>query len=190
MMTLVCFLEEQSAKAMLQGLLPRLLPSEIIIKYVVFEGKGDLEAQLVLKLNKWLTPNTVFLVMRDQDAGDCVTIKSNLRSLCDKAGRSDALIRIACHELESFYFGDLAAVGRALSIDSLEKYRNKARYRIPDNIISPSSELKRISGNTYQKVSGSREIGKAMSLTDNKSHSYNVLLNGIKKKCGLEPVND
>lgn len=37
---LVCFLEETSAKEMLKGILPRLLPDDIEPRYIVFEGKS------------------------------------------------------------------------------------------------------------------------------------------------------
>ena len=47
MSELVFMLEEQSARAMLEGLLPKLLPAEVTPRYVVFEGKQDLEKQLV-----------------------------------------------------------------------------------------------------------------------------------------------
>ena len=52
-MTLVFFLEENSAKVMLEGLLPKLFGAETIKRYVVFEGKSDLENQ-IMKKNKRL----------------------------------------------------------------------------------------------------------------------------------------
>ena len=42
-------------------------------------------------------------------------------------------------------------------------------------------ELEKITDNKYQKVSGSREIGKHLSFTDNNSHSFKVFINGIKQ---------
>jgi hypothetical protein len=53
MRVLVFFLEEPSAQAMLNGLLPRILPAGWQVKYVVFEGKRDLEKQLPRKLRSW-----------------------------------------------------------------------------------------------------------------------------------------
>ena len=43
MKNLVCFLEEPSAKEMLEGVLPRLLPADVKFTYIVFEGKQDLK---------------------------------------------------------------------------------------------------------------------------------------------------
>ena len=50
MRTLVFFLEEPSAREMLKGLLPRFLPPDVESRFVVFEGKQDLEKQLEKKL--------------------------------------------------------------------------------------------------------------------------------------------
>ena len=43
MRELVFLLEEASAQAMLEGLLPKLLPDGMMVRYLVFEGKNDLE---------------------------------------------------------------------------------------------------------------------------------------------------
>ena len=47
MMTLVFFLEEPSAQEMLKGILPKILPENIQPRFVIFDGKQDLERQLV-----------------------------------------------------------------------------------------------------------------------------------------------
>ncbi len=74
MTRIVFFLEEPSAKEMLKGVLPKILPDDMILQYVVFEGKQDLEKRLPIRLRAWQTPNTLFVVMRDQDSGDCVVM--------------------------------------------------------------------------------------------------------------------
>ena len=76
-MNLVFFLEEPSAREMLKGLLPRVLPDVISFRYLVFEGKQDLEKNIVRRLRGWRAPNSVFIVLRDQDAGDCSAIPSS-----------------------------------------------------------------------------------------------------------------
>jgi hypothetical protein len=184
MTTLVCFLEEQSAKAMLEGVLPRILPGNVDVRYIVFEGKQDLEAELVRKLRGWKTPNSVFLILRDQDSADCIAVKNRLLSLCRDAGKSEALVRIACHELESYYFGDLSAVERGLEMQNLVRHQRSRRYREPDGIRHPARELKKITGGAYQKIIGSRAIGKLLSVTDNTSHSFNVLISGVRSLTG------
>ena len=110
MSTLVFLLEEPSAQDALEGILPRILPDDIDVQYLVFEGKQDLERRMGRRMRAWLHPDTRFIVLRDQDSGDCRTIKSNLARLCREAGKPDTLVRIACRELESWFVGDLAAI--------------------------------------------------------------------------------
>jgi len=179
MRTLVVFTEEMSAKVMLESLLPRMLPQEIHIQCVSFEGKQDMEKQLPIKLRGWRTPDTYFVIVRDQDNGNCHAIKRNLKSICDAASKPTVLIRIACRELESWYFGDLAAVEAGLEINGLSDLQRKARYRDPDRIINPSTELKKITKNRYQKINGSRIIGKHLSLDKTRSGSFQNFINGV-----------
>jgi hypothetical protein len=180
MNNLVCFLEEPSAREMLKGVLPRLLPDNIQCYYIVFDGKQDLEKQLARKLRGWQKPESAFLVIRDQDASDCRVVKSQLLSLCHEAGKPETLVRIACHELENFYFGDLAAVEVGLEITNVARHRKKSKYRIADSVENPSEELEKLTKGVYQKLSGSRSIGPVLSLENNTSHSFNVLISGIR----------
>ena len=177
-------LEEPSAREMLKGLLPRLLPHPVEIRYIVFEGKQDLHRNIVRRLRGWRAPDSVFIVLRDQDLTDCSTVKEGLEQKCREAGRPEAVIRIACHELESWYFGDLAAVERGLGLSNLVRYGNMRKYRVPDVIHSPGNELRKISCCAYQKVSGSRAIGLELSLNSNRSHSFGVFVEGVRRTVG------
>ena len=174
------FLEEPSAREMLKGVLPRMLPDIIVVRYIVFEGKQDLEKNMVRRLRGWRAPNTAFVILRDQDSGVCLAVKQKLVGKCHEAGKPDAVVRIACRELESWYFGDLTAVERGLDIANLARYGNRRQYRSPDEIHSPAVELSKITGNVYQKVSGSRAIGPQLSLDRNKSHSFCVFFEGVQ----------
>ncbi len=180
MRTLVFLLEEPSAQEMLEGLLPRILPANIQWKFIVFQGKQSLEKHLVLKLRHWRLPDSDFIVLRDQDSGDCRDIKSGLVELCRVAGKASALVRIACRELESFYLGDLLAVELGLGVKGLRTQQQKAKFREPDRLGSPSTELETLTKGRYQKRAGSRAIGPHLDLSANRSHSFNVLLKGIK----------
>ena len=134
----------------------------------------------------WQRPYSHFLVMRDQDAGDCVSIKTNLQVQINRTKKqSTSIVRIACHELESFYLGDLAAVETGLLLSGLALKQEKSKYRTPDNLGNPSEELRKITNKNYQKVSGSRAIGPHLKIDGtNRSHSFNVLLDGIRKTMG------
>ena len=50
MRELVILLEEESAQAMLEGLLPRLMPEGIHLRCIPFQGKQDLEKQMVKRM--------------------------------------------------------------------------------------------------------------------------------------------
>lgn len=180
----VFFLEEKSAKEMLEGLLPKILPTDATLQFVVFEGKQDLEKQLPIKLRAWRDPAAIrFIVLRDQDSGDCKTIKQGLVATCVKAGKPNSLVRIACHELEAFYLGDLDAVAQATGLTNLGRQQQKTKFRDPDKLIRPSQELKKLVPE-YQKVAGSRAIGRCLTISNNKSQSFNALVAGIQKLIG------
>ncbi len=176
MKCLACFLEELSAKEMLKGVLPRILPEDIDVRYIVFEGKQDLDKRIEHRLRGWNRPDSFFLVLRDQDNGDCVKIKQFLRKKIQSSGKfSNTIIRVACKELESFYLGDLKAVESGLGVKGL------SLKEAPDSINKPSEKLKGLTEQSYQKVAGSRAIAPLLNLDgQNDSHSFNVLLDGVK----------
>lgn len=180
MKVLVFFLEEPSAKAMLNGLLPRLLPAGWEVKYVIFEGKQDLEKQLPRKLKGWQLPDCKFVILRDKDSGDCVVIRKGLVEKCRKAGKPEALVRIAVHELESWYLGDLAAVEAGLDINNLAGKQGSRKFREPDTLANPYQELRRLTADGYQKISGSRAIGIHLSIESNRSQSFRKFISGVK----------
>ncbi len=182
MKELVFFLEEASAKALLEEIVPRLAPESSLIRlrFIVFEGKQDLDKQLVKKLRAYINPHARFIVVRDQDRTDCRKTKKALTALCRRAGRPDTAVRIACRELEAFYLGDLGAVEKGLGIGGLAGKRNKARFRDPDQLPQPSRELEKLTGKKYQKVAGSRAIAPHLNLLEPRSRSFHHLLESIR----------
>jgi len=186
-MNLVFFVEDQSTKAMLNGLLPRLLPKAIKTYIIAFEGKSDLENQLPVKLRGWRIPDSEFIVIRDQDSGNCVNVKNKLASICMDAGKTNTLVRIACHELESWYLGDLLAVELGLQIPDLSSHQNKAKYRRPDALNNAKDELIHLTKSRYQEVGGSRSIGHHLRLdSSNASQSFQILLSGIRRVARIQ----
>lgn len=188
MRRLVCFLEERSAQAMLEAVLPRIIGDTVQIQYKPYDGKNDLDNNLERALRCWKTPDTVFLVLRDQDQGDCQEIKMKLLHKVVAARReSVTLVRIACRELESFYLGDLEAVAAGLKLRNPAGRQAASRYRDPDSMVKPSEELKRLSGGSYQKIAGSRAIAPLLKLDgSNRSRSFNMLLVGLRRLVGEE----
>ena len=63
MRELVFLLEEASAKALLSTLLPRLLNAEISFRLIPFEGKQDMEKQLVKRIRGYQNRNARFIIL-------------------------------------------------------------------------------------------------------------------------------
>jgi hypothetical protein len=178
MRTLVFLLEGPSEKEALQAWLPHWLPGDVQARFIVFEGKQDMERQMVRKLRGWQQAHTTFIVLRDQDSADCHQVKAGLQARCTEAERTDAIVRIACHELESFFLGDWAAVAAAFHTPALARLDRSSTYREPDHIALPARELERhIPG--YQKRDGARRIAPHMQLGHNRSRSLCHLRDAI-----------
>jgi excinuclease UvrABC helicase subunit UvrB len=140
MRELVFLLEEESARALLEILLPRFLDQSIHPRFICFEGKQDLEKSLQKRLNAYINPNARFIILRDQDSDDCKKLKQSLLQKCKLSHKENvSLVRIACHELETFYLADLTAVEQGLGITGLSRHQSKAKYRSPDYLVSPSN---------------------------------------------------
>lgn len=177
-MTIVFLLEERSAKYLLDEILPRLLPEEVDWKTIPHEGKSDLVKSIPHKLAAWKAPDTKFVVIHDQDANDCRQLKESIRELCKKCDK-EVLIRIACRELEAWYFGDLKAVSKAYGKD-FTQLSAKRKYRNPDAIENPKQELRKLIPQ-HEQISGAKRIGPLMDLEHNTSKSFCVLIEGIRR---------
>jgi hypothetical protein len=188
-MNLVCFTEERSAKEMLQIILPKILPDTYTLSTIIsFEGKGDLDKQIEKKLKNYQTAGTCFLILRDQDSAICTKVKKKLLSKVISSGKGQvSIVRIACHELENFYLGDLTAVTKGFKLTA-QLTQNSRKYRNADNLSNAKQELGKITGKKYQPISGSKKISPHLELTGkNTSASFNILLSGIRKLCNIQP---
>ena len=179
-MKLVFFLEERSMKELLDGILPKILPDGITFKTIPHEGKSDLEHSLPIKLRVWNEPNTSFVVVHDQDSNNCIEFKKKLIDLCAGFGKK-VLIRIPCHELEAWYWGDLDAVSMAYN-KNLNLLKNKRKYQNPDRIEHPKIELQRFLPKMWQ-INGARRMSQYMDINKNTSHSFRVFVQGVLALC-------
>jgi len=185
-MHLVIFVEEPSARNVLEVLLPQVLPEGQSFQIIPHQGKTDLHRSLRIKLPAWLAPDTHFVVIQDQDANDCKVLKRELLELCASCSRDDILVRIACYELESWYFGDLAALAMAYPGFNADRVRRRAAYRKPDNITKPSRHLQELIP-SFQKGEASRTVPAYMDIDHNNSPSFQALISGLKRICSAEP---
>ena len=181
-LNLVFMLEEESARHLLEALLPRILGefSSINYKCIPHQGKSDLEKSIPRKLKTWCQPNTFFIILHDQDSHDCKELKQKLLEICAKQRERLPLIRIACRELEAWYFGDLDAVEKAFPKFKADKHRNKSKYRNPDDIDRPSKELQRIAKGFHKSIAA-REVPQYMDVENNSSKSFHHLVTGVQK---------
>jgi hypothetical protein len=180
MMELVILTEEPSAKDLLDGLLPRLLPDGWQFRCIPYEGKQDLEKRMGRLLRAWQTPGARFVVLRDQDSGDCRVVKAGLIERCEQAGRGDTMVRVACRELEAWIAGDLQTFAAEFAAPAAAKSTGVARFRNPDSLGSPFSELRRFAP-AYQKRDGARRMGLRLDPTQNTSRSFQVFCEGIQR---------
>ncbi len=165
-------------KELLAGLLPRLLPASRCT-LVAHEGRTDLRQSIPRKLRAWGGP-ALFVVVHDQDRSDCRKLKRDLQTLCRAAGRPDALVRIVCHELEAWVLGDLAALEQALGVSGVARQQDTRKFRDPDRLAQPATELLGLVPG-YRKVSGARTVGSTLGLAGNRSRSFQVFVEGVRK---------
>jgi hypothetical protein len=165
-------------KALLDVLLPQILPTGVHFRCIPHQGKQDLEKSIPRKLRTWQTPNTSFVIVHDKDRANCIEVKNRLVQLCVQAGRPDSLVRIACHELESWFLGDLAAVEKAFNIKKLAEQQQNRKYKIPDKLSNASEELEKLVKG-YRKISGAKKIATHMTIEQNYSHSFNCFITGV-----------
>jgi hypothetical protein len=175
---LVFLLEEPSAKDLLQGLLPRLIPNGPELHFLVFEGKQDLEKQLVRKLRGRARLDSGFVVLRDQDAADCKVVKNRLLKFGEASGCKPLLVRVACRELEAWCVGDLHAVAEAFGKPQLKAQANKEQFRDPDRLVRPVESLRAFIPD-YQKRDGARRVGPLLEVSRSRSRSFKAFCTGV-----------
>ena len=165
-------------KTLLDGLLPRLFPC-LVFQCVPHEGKQDLAKSVPRKLRAWREPGVRFVVLRDNDGGDCHALKRRLSDLCRQGGRADTLVRIACQELEAWYLGEPDALAEAYRQDSLRGIGGRRRFRDPDVVVKPSGAVRELVPR-FQKTDGARRMAEHLSRERNRSASFQALLHGIE----------
>ena len=181
-MLMVFLVEEQSMKEVLDVLLPQILPEYVSFKTIPHSGKSDLQQSIPKKLKAWRTSDTRFVIVQDQDSADCIDLKNLLLELTKPSGR-EVLVRIACRELESWYFGDLNAVSQAYGKD-VHGLARKEKYRVPDQIGNPKKELQQLFPK-HQQIDGARKISKYMSIEENTSQSFRCFVDGVRRLAAI-----
>lgn len=179
-MKIIFLLEESSTKHLLDVLLPKILPEGVEFQTISHRGKRDLQKSIPRKLRGWNEPGDVrFVIVHDQDTKDCVKLKQDLLALCAGIDKK-VLVRIACQEMESWYFGDAKALATAYDKPKLSQISTQKKYRIPDDIPSPKEELYKLLPE-HQQIEGAKRVAPYMDIENNSSVSFNQFVSGVRR---------
>jgi Domain of unknown function (DUF4276) len=194
------FVEEVSTEAALLNLIPKILEVEHTFAIHPFQGKPDLLANLPARLRAyraWNPENLRIVVLIDEDREDCRALKEQLEKAAKQAGLVtrtskkgqspfQVLNRLAIEELEAWFFGDVLAV-KAAYPRIPATLSEKAKYRDPDSIAGGTwealeRELKKAGyyPTGMPKIEVSRNVSLHMDAARNRSHSFQVFVNGLK----------
>ncbi|HSL83507.1 MAG TPA: DUF4276 family protein [Thermoanaerobaculia bacterium] len=192
--------EEPSAKAALNELLPRILPSTASFAVHAHQGKPALLRRLPQRLRAYSAmdwPQLRLLVLVDRDQEDCQGLKQRLEEIASAAGlttkstaaggRFQAANRIAVEELEAWFFGDVEAL-RAAYPRVPKSLGARALCRDPDAIRGGTAEaLARVLhraghlGTDYlPKITVASAVAGHLEPSRNRSHSFRCFCNGIE----------
>lgn len=202
-MHLEFFVEEPSAEAALELLIPKLAPGSSF-RVHNFSNKGSLLKKLEQRLRPYATLLPALkngglvckiIVLLDADDDDCRELKMEMEEKASRVGlitkaRNNkgfqVVNRIVIEELEAWYFGDVQAVAAAYPgvPPTLDQ---KAKYRDPDSITGGTWEAleKVLQGAGYHrgglaKIQAARDIAQYMEPERNTSRSFQVFCEGIR----------
>jgi len=171
--------EEPSAEAFLNEVLPRMLGDRASFLIHTHQGKNDLLRKLYRRLRAyagWMAENTRIVVLIDRDDADCEILKQQMEEAATAAGlltrsascrgRWRVANRLAIEELEAWFFGEWSAVQRAYPRVS-SKVPAQALYRDSDRINGGTWEAfeRLLKGGGYfmgglRKMEAARAIGR------------------------------
>jgi hypothetical protein len=88
-MRIEVIVEEPSAEAALQNILPKMIPVGSSFKIHVHQGKQDLLSKLVSRLRayrKHIAKDDRLIVLVDRDRENCHSLKKKMENAAEKAG--------------------------------------------------------------------------------------------------------
>ncbi len=190
--------EEPSAEAALQNLVPKILGAGISFAIHPHQGKPDLLAKLPGRLRgyrTWLPEDWRIVVLVDADDQECRELKDRLEAIARDTGlvtksaavagsRVHVLNRLAVRELEAWFFGDVAALHAAFP--RLDPHLGtQARFRDPDAIPNTWEALEReLQRRGYfpgglPKIQVAHSISACMEPERNQSSSFQIFRQGL-----------
>lgn len=141
---------------------------------IAHQGKADLESNMARKMGSWNYNSPHFIILRDNDGGDCKALKARLLGLAAPTGKPHH-VRIVCQELEAWFLGDLAAVEAAYPESNATSFQHRNPYRSPDHPNNASQLIEDLT-KTRGKVTRAEQISLHLDITANRSSSFQVLV--------------
>ncbi len=184
---IVFLTEEESMRVTLERLGARFWPNKLAgVDWIAlsFQGKADLEKNILPKMRHWRYGKPHFIILRDQDGDNCQSVKSNITARAELANHPFS-VRVVCNELESWFLGELEAVELAFPDSKAGKQLNSAKFRDPDALANASQELERLT-----RVPG--KVGRADAIANFfipekcRSHSFQVFWKTITNLLSLD----
>jgi Domain of unknown function (DUF4276) len=182
--------EEPSAEAALDILLPSILPEGFTYAIHPHQGKQSLLKNLPSRLagyDSQSLDDTAICVLVDRDTDNCQTLKQAVIDIAQNATLS-VLVRIAIEELEAWFFGDVPAIGRAYP-GADHWIRSRHQYRDPDAITGGTAEMlgRALRRAGYHrgglpKVAAAARIAREMDVDNNSSHSFTIFRDGLRHR--------
>lgn len=165
-------------KTTLEHLLPKLGIDRDTVTIIAHDGKSDLERSIPRKLRGWQAPGARFLILRDNDRGNCRARKAHLANLVAGAGKTgETKVRIICQELEAWFLADVSALTSAgyLAAGKKPSFIKKN----PDAIDYPVHEMKKLRPD-YGKSIGANDIAPHLDLENPRSACFRNTILAIR----------
>ena len=181
------FVEEPSAKLVLDVLIPKIIPENVSFQIYPHQGKKDLEHAIkttVPAISK--IQGARILIVRDQDSGDCKKVKQHIENIIQGKSNAPTLVRIVCRELEAWFLGDLNAISQAYPRVKPQHHINKANFRNVDVIQNANEFLLAIipeynKRESLPKLEVAESIAPYLDIKNNMSTSFKHFISGVEK---------
>lgn len=195
---LVVLVEDPSMGVLMSGLLPRWLP-QVPVEVIEFQGVHDFMRNVPRRLaglRYEVDSGTRIALIRDRDDEDCHALIESMRTMAlaagltvDRAGedRGHVLCRLACEELEAWFFGDVNAL-TACFPRVPSTLAERAAFRDPDDVRGGTWEqLHHVlqqaghSKGRFSKREVALQMAQRMSVEHNRSRSFQVTMQGLRR---------
>jgi len=192
--------EGESDEIAVRELAARALGPDHAVEVRRFQGKEDLLARWPERAAAYARiadPNRRIVVVLDNDRGNCIDLRRRVEAVARTAGLKvdgpltarQVVVRIAMHELEAWFLGDVSAL-RAAYPGVPETLAARSVFRDVDSIERPHARLERVLQNAgyhasrLDKIRAAQDIAPHMNPRSNRSRSFCVFVRGLRELAG------